>query len=93
MRMLLTVLALMVGTAAWAKYPSAQQQLKLDEGMTMQEVLDLLGEPDSTESSTCGTATKKPWPCRTWEYRGGGRFFRVLFQQDGKYWTVNSWTS
>lgn len=77
--------ALVVALLAGA--PSKEQMLKLEEGMTTEQVTALLGQPDATESGTCGQATKKPWPCRTWRYG----WFRVLFQAHGKAWVVNGW--
>ena len=95
MRWLMVVL--MLGLPAFADFPQPYVQLSLKEGMTMAEVTKLIGVPDATESGTCGTKTKKPWPCRTWRYKGDWRgelrFFSVLFERSGEEWVVNSWSS
>ena len=67
--------------------PSKEQMLKLEEGMTTEQITALLGQPDATESGTCGQATKKPWPCRTWRYG----WVRVLLQAHGPAWVGNGW--
>jgi hypothetical protein len=86
------LLAVLVPAIAFAKYPSVQLQMKLQEGMTMQQVQKLLGEPDEVSSGTCGALTKNPWRCRIWTYKGSGyRIFHVTFSQADKGWVVNDW--
>jgi len=76
-----------------AEYPSAETMLKLNEGMTMDQIKGLLGSPDSVSSAVCGGASGKPWQCRTWKYEGKGNQLTVTFQKVGETWRVNSWSS
>lgn len=79
--------------------PSANQQLRMVEHMTMVQVLDVLGYPDQTSSTMCGTKTEKPWRCRQWVYGGAPQSFMVLFAyagtdaSGGQDWRVDSWHS
>jgi hypothetical protein len=91
------VVACALGSAplrAEAEYPSVKKQMKLDEGMTMEQVRALFGDPDSTDQTTCGAKTAAPWPCRVWNFHGSEfRMFRVWFQKGSAGWMVNSWSS
>jgi len=94
-RTMLAAVAVLVGALgaapqrADAEYPSVQKQMKLDAGMTLDEVRTLLGDPDATEQSACAAAVA----CRTWIYRGDVRRFRVMFQKVDAGWVVSSWSS
>lgn len=75
-------------------YPSPAQQRRLMAGLTMTQVIDAMGEPDSVEQTTCGANTPKPWQCRLWDYRdGNGRVFTLMFDWFKAAWTLNSWRS
>jgi hypothetical protein len=76
-----------------AEYPSKETMLKLNEGMTMDQIKGLLGTPDSVSSAVCGGASGKPWQCRTWRYEGEIHRLDVTFGIDGKTWRVSSWMS
>lgn len=68
--------------------------LKLDDGMTKKQVMALFGEPSRTSLETCGTATKRPWPCLNWTYTYGDSsraLLEVTFRNDSGVWHVNSW--
>ena len=45
--------------------------LKLEPGMTKEEIISLLGKPDETSAGTYGTQTAHPWNGITWYYRWG----------------------
>ena len=90
------VLACALGLAprlASAEYPPVEKQLKLDDGMTMEQVRVLLGDPDSTDQAVCGAGVGQSWQCRTWNYGEPGRRFRVVFRKELAVWVVNSWSS
>lgn len=74
-------------------YPLPSQTRRLVAGMTEARVMTVLGEPDSVEQTTCGTNTPKPWACRLWDYREGGRVFTLSFDNSRVEWTLNSWRS
>jgi hypothetical protein len=88
---LLVVSCALVATPMWAnaEYPSVEKQMKLDEGMTMEQLRALLGNPDRTEQSICSAAES----CRVWIYSGEVRRFRVVFRKGDSAWVVDSWTS
>lgn len=81
-----------------APYPQKAAILALDEGMSMKEVRRMMGDPDKSESRTCGSKTKSPWDCRIWTYEGYDdsgthHTLRVTFQRlDGGTWIVNGWS-
>jgi hypothetical protein len=90
------VVACALGTVplwAYAEYPSVEKQMKLDEGMTMEQVQALLGDPESTDHAVCGAGVGQPWQCRTWSYGQPGHRFQVVFRKDAAGWVVNSWSS
>jgi hypothetical protein len=67
--------------------------MRLDTGMTIEQVVAVLGEPDDVEQMTCGSKTKEPWVCRSLVYRetDGYRRFDVVFQRVQGAWLVNGW--
>ncbi len=78
--------------AVLATYPGPTKQLQLDEGMTMGQALELLGEPDATESTTCGAKTPKPWNCRKWIYTDNqSKRLVVYFGFSKEFWVIDSW--
>ncbi len=78
---------------AYAEYPSVEKQMKLDEGMPMERVRALLGDPDSTDHAVCGAGLGKPWQCRTWTYGKLPHEFKVVFRKERAGWVVNGWES
>lgn len=74
--------------------------MSLRAGYDREVIMDLFGQPDRTEMSTCGTATDNPWQCLIWEYdlppdsRGKYQYNpntnRFLFQSNG---ALNSWST
>lgn len=64
----------------------------------MQEVVELIGLPDSVQQGTCGAKVGQPWSCRTWVYTddgytpyGKGGTFTLSFYQERGEWYVNHW--
>ena len=69
-----------------------ERSLQLKSGMSAPEVARLLGMPIRTESSTYGSATKKPWNGVSWKYTSPDGQLKVVFQTvDGKLY-VNNWS-
>ena len=78
------------------------KSLKLESGMTQNEVALLLCRPDETSVETFGTATPRPWNGFTWIYHGGPRVWwlngknphntlTVIFEKRLDDWVVNTW--
>lgn len=40
--------------------------MKVHQGMSSAEILELFGTPDRISQAVCGSS--KPWNCTTWEY-------------------------
>lgn len=47
---------------------STQNIMKVKQGMGRIEILQTFGYPRNVSQSICGSATKSPWVCTTWEY-------------------------
>ncbi|MBI1302051.1 MAG: hypothetical protein GC137_10440 [Alphaproteobacteria bacterium] len=47
---------------------SSENVMKIQQGMSSDEILEMFGEPKSVSVQTCGTSTPNPWSCTTWEY-------------------------
>ena len=75
-----------------AEYPSAETMLKLNEGMTMDQIKGLLGTPDSVSSHTCVTKTNELGPCRVWKYQSRGHLRTVTLEKVGDTWVVKEWS-
>lgn len=63
------------------------------EDMPASEVREVLGDPVSKVTLTCGQDTKRGrWRCRIWRYicQEGPELF-VVFQLSRPEWVVNSW--
>jgi outer membrane protein assembly factor BamE (lipoprotein component of BamABCDE complex) len=73
--------------------------LKLEPGITQDEVILLLGKPDVTSAGTYGTQTQKPWNGITWYYRWGTldsdpsnyKQLSIIFEKGLNTWVINSW--
>lgn len=76
--------------------------LKLEPGLTQDEVTLLLCKPDETSARTFGTETPKPWNGIVWIYHWGPgiRWFdrpnphdtlTIVFEKGANAWVVNSW--
>jgi hypothetical protein len=70
----------------YSEYPSVEKQMKLNEGMTMEQVRALLGDPDRTASKLC-----EEGQCRLWTYEGPTRKFDVWFRPDKAGWLLTRW--
>jgi hypothetical protein len=68
--------------------------LKLQPGMTQDQVQALLGRPDETAARTYGSQTPRPWNGIEWTYRWGGwraKRLQIVFEHGTESWLVNSW--
>ena len=68
------------------------KSLLLKPDMTEQQVIGILGQPNSSSLRTCGVQVGRAWQCKTWDY--GLRFngLDIFLQNDGNgHWLVNSW--
>lgn len=92
---LLGVLSAVLPGAAYARqFDPGALSLKLNQGMTMQQVISALGyRPNSAEQDTCGTSTPQPWPCRIWIFGNVYSQLRVYFANVNGVWMVNNWSS
>lgn len=67
---------------------------RLNQGMTEQQVIEVVGYPPGSVSvETCGADTKSPWTCKIYMYGPGYKYSSlvVLFQQTSGQWVVSSW--
>jgi outer membrane protein assembly factor BamE (lipoprotein component of BamABCDE complex) len=78
------------------------KSLKLEPGMTQDEVALLLCKPDETSVETFGTQTTRPWNGFVWIYHWGPRIWRfdgknphntltIFFEKRLDNWVVNTW--
>jgi hypothetical protein len=74
--------------------------LQLKPEMTEQEVIDTLGQPTNSETSTCGQNVGKPYKCKILIYgvpmRGTLNNSIIIFfteNRSTRTWVVNSWHS
>jgi hypothetical protein len=88
----LSIVTTIIALAGCTSVPE-QASLKLNDGMTMQEVSSAIGAPDSTGAMTCGSATPAPWSCRLWKYSDESHSLTVMFRNDGGVWRVNNWSA
>ena len=64
--------------------------MKIHQGMTSEEILELFGEPRSISTAICGTAHDKPWTCTTWEYGElGYDYASFTFSGERGYYILN----
>lgn len=42
--------------------------MKVQQGMSSNDILKTFGPPKNVGQSMCGTSTPNPWPCTTWDY-------------------------
>jgi hypothetical protein len=73
-------------------YPSLS--LRLNPGMSEQQVINLLGQPKKSDLTTCGQDVGKPWQCKLWTYGFPfGNGLTVSFRQEDLTggWVVNNW--
>ena len=58
----------MAGCTTLPRTFNTENIMRVHQGMSSQEVLDLFGEPKSVRQAVCGAAAGKPWTCTTWSY-------------------------
>jgi hypothetical protein len=104
-----SILVVLFGTvAAHAAVPRITMALfnKLDDGISMEAVERLLGQPVETAQQTCGQETANgAWTCRIWRYSvcdtvdadgrcsrdSWGTLYEIVFRRETTGWVVNSW--
>lgn len=59
--------------------------MKVHQGMSSSEILQLFGEPKSISSAVCGGAFNNLWRCTTWKYGGEFPHDRASFTFSGKH--------
>ena len=67
---------------------------RLKQGMSEQNVLELLGQPTSSKLTTCGQALGHPWPCKMLVYGSDASSSLVILLQSPESadrWVVSSW--
>jgi len=79
-----------------------KQTLELDSGLSLQQVVKIMGQPDKVDQSTCG-GNAHPWTCRIYDYTynlgynyGQNLFVSVVtvyFRKSGSGWEVNNWNT
>jgi hypothetical protein len=69
-----------------------RQSLQLNWGMSEQNVIDVLGQPQQSALTTCGYRVGKQWQCKIWKYGVFGDL-AVFFRKDNSTgaWLVNRW--
>ena len=74
--------------------------LQLKPEMTEQEVIDTLGQPTTSEITTCGQNVGKPYKCKMLIYgvpmRGTLNNSIIIFLTENsskRTWVINSWHS
>jgi hypothetical protein len=70
--------------------------IKLEIGISREQVLALLGHPDETAIKTYGSKTPNPWTGEVWTYRWSlenytAKRLEIIFEQSKGSWIVNSW--
>lgn len=63
---------------------STEKVMKVRQGMSSNEILEMFGKPKNVSQSVCGTATGNPWTCTTWEYGEHGWGDRASFTFSGE---------
>jgi hypothetical protein len=70
--------------------------MQLHPGMQQDQVIAIMGHPDKTSETTCGSQSANgAWSCQIWEYDElSGNTVLVYFGQstDGT-WTLNNYTT
>ena len=47
---------------------TTENVMKVHQGMSSQEILELFGKPKNISQTVCGGDTGRTWTCTTWEY-------------------------
>lgn len=57
--------------------------MKIHQGMSSKEIVNMFGKPKNISQSICGTNTGRSWTCTTWEY-GQFPYDRASFTFSGE---------
>jgi hypothetical protein len=89
-----------VATSEPATPNYSKMSLQLKQEMTEKEVIDTLGQPTTSEITTCGQNVGKPYKCKMLIYgvpmRGTLNNSIVIFFAENpstRTWVINSWHS
>jgi hypothetical protein len=91
----LTAASVFSGGAGYAWDTWGQITFYLQEDMTEQQVMNLIGSwPNKVEQTTCGNDTREGgWSCRILAYGNSYGGLRIYLEwRDGR-WRVNSWSA
>jgi hypothetical protein len=84
------------GTQAISLPQAQSASLRLEPGLTREQVAQILGLPTNTESQTAGQNTGVPWQALLWNcvwYDGTpNRKMLTLYFSDQRGWRLNSWS-
>jgi hypothetical protein len=47
---------------------TTEKVMQVHQGMSSSEILKMFGTPKNISQANCGSSTKRPWTCTTWEY-------------------------
>jgi hypothetical protein len=72
-----------VSTSALPSSFTTENIMKVHQGMSSGEILQLFGEPKSISSAVCGSAPNQ-WRCTTWKY-GEFPYDRASFTFNGEH--------
>ena len=57
-----------ISTSAFTSTFTSEKVMKIHQGMTSEEIVELFGEPRSISTGICGAAHGQSWTCTTWNY-------------------------
>lgn len=57
--------------------------MKIKQGMSSDEILEMFGPPKAVDQSVCGATVGEKWTCTTWEY-GKFPYERASFTFSGE---------
>lgn len=78
------LLFLIVGLlSACTTFPT-EKVMKVHQGMSSKEILEMFGKPKNVSQAVCGTQTGNPWTCTTWQYGEYGWGDRASFTFSGE---------
>ena len=70
---------------------STEKVMKLENGMTSDEIVQMFGNPNSVRTAVCGKDHGQAWDCTFWEYgKFGSGYASFTFQKMGGKLLVNS---
>lgn len=74
---------LLVGCTTLPMSFTTDNIMKVHQGMSSDEILEMFGKPKSIRQDVCGVSTGEPWNCTTWRY-GESPYETATFTFSGK---------